>query len=129
MTIRQFFKDLFADAPEPLLIIFPKIDAVMRAGHTPMVARITIGQGHGQYFLLPIPSIATREQAYAAIQAHYANLYGPHVVITVTHLCSSPEDREEGTVRHSASVTAQCEHGLTQRICTVDVITQREANQ
>lgn len=129
MTIRQFFKDLFADEPEPLLIIFPKIDAVYASGQIPMMARITIGQGHGQYIMLPIPSTSGREDAYDALQAHYGAQYGEHVKITVEHLCSSPEDPDEGTVRHSAAVTAQCEHGLSMRVCTVDVVTNRETNR
>lgn len=76
------------------------------------------------YLALGLPSTSTRDEAYDAIQAHYEALYGPHVVITVQHLSSTPEDREEGTVRHSAAVVAKCDHGLTERIATVNVVTQ-----
>jgi len=126
MTVRQFFKDLFADAPEPpcLPSLCPEIDAVYASGQIPLVARITIGQDHGQHILLPIPDDADRQTASDALQAHYAALYGEHVKITVQHLCSTPHDREEGTWAHSAAVEARCDHGLGERIATVNVITQ-----
>lgn len=78
------------------------------------------------YLTLDLPDYADRLTAYAALQAHYASLYGEHVVITVLHLCSTPDDPDEGTVAHSASVTATCEHGLTERIATVNVVTKRK---
>lgn len=128
MIILDFFKDLFADAPEPpcLPSLFPEIDAVYASGQIPLTARITIGQGHGTSMLLPVPSTSTREEAYAAVQAHYEALYGPHVKITVGHLCTSPEDDELGTWAHSASVNASCDHGLSMRIATIGVVTNRE---
>lgn len=77
------------------------------------------------YLTLDVPDDADHLTAYAAVQAHYADLYGPHIKISVDHLSTSPEDEEEGTVRHSASVTAQCDHGLVQRIATINVVTNR----
>lgn len=108
------FEDIFATEGGP----------TWAYGEPPMTARITIGQGHGQTIMLRCPSSSSREEAYAAVQAHYAHQYGPHVKITVQHLSTTPEDQEEGTVANSASVTGRCDHGLSQRICTVNVVTQ-----
>lgn len=109
------FEDIFATEGGP----------TWSYGEPPMTARITIGQGHGQTIMLRCPRSSDRLTAYAAVKAHYEALYGPHVVITVQHLSSSPDDDELGTVRHSAAVTAQCDHGLSMRICTVNVVTKR----
>lgn len=80
---------------------------------------------HGlSYITLDLPASSDRDEAYAAVQARYAHQYGPHVKITVSHLCTTPEDREEGTWAHSASVNASCDHGLVQRIATIGVVTQ-----
>lgn len=129
MTVLQFFKTLFA-APEPpdrWAALKGQIAAIVGADHTPMSARVTTGVLAGGYIDLPVPDDATRELAYAAVKTFFEAIYGPHVKISVKHLCTTPHDREEGTVAQSAKVMAACSHGLGwQQLCTLYVITNRE---